>query len=131
MRPIVEMQFADFSSIALNQILNHAGTTLLAHPTVVSDHGAIAFRRNERERAVSQPKHGSDLRALPGAGRNDAGHGGGRLHDVNRCGRDRRPGHLLRAQISLLPSQGRRIAEGRVCQSAAHESLGQGAISAS
>src|ERR687884_1096318 len=26
MRPIVEMQFADFSSIALNQILNHAGT---------------------------------------------------------------------------------------------------------
>src|ERR1700740_779945 len=27
MRPIVEMQFADFSSIALNQILNPAGTT--------------------------------------------------------------------------------------------------------
>src|SRR5437867_12333853 len=26
MRPIVEMQFADFSSIALNQILNQAGT---------------------------------------------------------------------------------------------------------
>ena len=26
MRPIVEMQFADFSSLALNQILNHAGT---------------------------------------------------------------------------------------------------------
>src|SRR2546427_4640508 len=27
MRPIVEMQFADFSSVALNQILNNAGTT--------------------------------------------------------------------------------------------------------
>src|SRR5512132_2597665 len=26
MRPIVEMQFADFSSVALNQILNNAGT---------------------------------------------------------------------------------------------------------
>src|SRR6202008_4847939 len=26
MRPIVEMQFADFSSIALNQVLNNAGT---------------------------------------------------------------------------------------------------------
>ena len=26
MRPIVEMQFADFSSIAFNQIVNHAGT---------------------------------------------------------------------------------------------------------
>src|SRR5215471_6256326 len=26
MRPIVEMQFADFSSIALNQLLNNAGT---------------------------------------------------------------------------------------------------------
>src|SRR5438045_8909826 len=26
MRPIVEMQFADFSSTALNQILNNAGT---------------------------------------------------------------------------------------------------------
>src|SRR6267378_8273410 len=26
MRPIIEMQFADFSTIALNQILNNAGT---------------------------------------------------------------------------------------------------------
>ena len=31
MRPIVEMQFADFSSIALNQVLNNAGTQHI-HP---------------------------------------------------------------------------------------------------
>ncbi len=56
MRPIVEMQFADFSSTALNQILNHAGThywrTNIPVPITI-------------------------------------------------------PGRLLRAQISLLPSQGR------------------------
>jgi pyruvate dehydrogenase E1 component beta subunit/2-oxoisovalerate dehydrogenase E1 component beta subunit len=48
MRPIVEMQFADFSSI------------------------------------VSQSIDGVALRALSRSHRDDAGHGGGRLHDVDR-----------------------------------------------
>ena len=61
MRPIVEMQFADFSSIALNQILNNAGTQYWRTQYRLSDHGASALRRDERERAVPQPEHGSDL----------------------------------------------------------------------
>ncbi len=112
MRPIVEMQFADFSSIALNQILNNAGTqywrTNIPCPITVR----LPSGGTKGQRPVPQPEHGSDLFALPGAGRGRARHGGGRLHDVDRRGRDRRPGHLLRAQVSLLPSQSRRPAEG-------------------
>ena len=67
MRPIVEMQFADFSSIALNQILNNAGTqywrTNLPCPITVR----LPSRRNERQRAVPQPEHGRrSTRIIPG-----------------------------------------------------------------
>ena len=48
MRPIVEMQFADFSSVALNQILNHAGTTYWRTQLPCPDHRAPSFGRNER-----------------------------------------------------------------------------------
>ena len=64
MRPIVEMQFADFSSIALNQILNNAGHTLLADACAGADHGALAVGRNKRQRTIPQPKHGRTLLAL-------------------------------------------------------------------
>ena len=37
---------------------------VLAHEYSLPDHGATALRRNERQRAVSQPEHGSDLLAL-------------------------------------------------------------------
>ena len=66
MRPIVEMQFADFSSVALNQILNNAGTHYWRTNVPVPDHGALAVRRNERQRPVPQPKHGRALLALSG-----------------------------------------------------------------
>ena len=89
MRPIVEMQFADFSSIALNQIVNNAGTQYWRTQYPVSDHRAPAVRRHDRQRAISQPEHGSDLLALSRAGRHDARHGGRRLHDADRSGRDR------------------------------------------
>ena len=89
MRPIVEMQFADFSSMALNQILNNAGTQYWRTQDPLPDHGAPALRRDERQRAISQPEHGSDLLALPGAGRGHARDGRGRLHDADRRGRDR------------------------------------------
>ena len=110
MRPIVEMQFADFSSIALNQILNNAGTqywrTQIPCP--------ITVRLPSGGTKGSGPFHSQSMEAIyshyPGLGRGHAGHGGGRLHDVDRRGRDRRSGHLLRAQISLLPPQGRRFA---------------------
>ena len=67
MRPIVEMQFADFSSIALNQILNNAGTQYWRTQHSLPDHGAPAVRRNERQRPVPQPEHGRrSTRIIPG-----------------------------------------------------------------
>ena len=87
MRPIVEMQFADFSSIALNQILNNAGTHYWRTGSAGADHRAFAFRRNKGKRPVSQSIDGIALRALSRSHRDDTGHGGRRLHDVDRsCG---------------------------------------------
>src|ERR1051326_5175475 len=105
MRPIVEMQFADFTSIALNQILNHAGThywrtgvpvpmtvrlpsggtkvrgyALLANGRTCANDGASAIRWNKGQRAVSQSIDGIDLRALSRTDRDDARDGGRRLH---------------------------------------------------
>ena len=110
MRPIVEMQFADFSSIALNQILNNAGTqywrTNIPCP--------ITIRLPSGGTKGSGPFHSQSMESIyahyPGLSRDDSGDGGRCLHHVARCGRDRRPGDLLRAQISLLSSQGRGFA---------------------
>jgi pyruvate/2-oxoglutarate/acetoin dehydrogenase E1 component len=87
MRPIVEMQFADFSSIALNQILNNAGTHYWRTGVPVP----ITVRLPSGGTKGSGPFHSQSmevaLRALSRSHRNDAGHGGGRLHDVDRsCG---------------------------------------------
>jgi pyruvate/2-oxoglutarate/acetoin dehydrogenase E1 component len=70
MRPIVEMQFADFSSVANR----HAG----AH------YCAFTFRWNKGKRSVSQSIDGIALRALSRSHRDDTGHGRRRLHDVDR-----------------------------------------------
>jgi pyruvate/2-oxoglutarate/acetoin dehydrogenase E1 component len=83
MRPIVEMQFADFSSIALNQILNNAGT----HQYFGPDHNQVAEWRHQRERPVSFSINGIALCALPGPDRDDTSHRGRRLHHADRCGR--------------------------------------------
>ncbi len=111
MRPIVEMQFADFSSIALNQILNNAGTQYWRTNVPCP----ITVRLPSGGTKGSGPFHSQSMEGLyshyPGLVVVDARHGGRRLHHVDRRGRDRRPGHLLRAQISLLPPQGRRAAD--------------------
>ena len=86
MRPIVEMQFADFSSIALNQILNNAGHALLADECADPHNGSSAFRWNKRQRAVPQSIDGINLRALSGAHCHDAGDSGRRVHDAHRSG---------------------------------------------
>ena len=116
MRPIVEMQFADFSSVAFSQIVNQAATHVLAHAGALSHRRAAAERRHGGRRAVPFAEHGSDLRALSGAGRDDPGHRGGRVPPVARRRRDRRPGDLLRAQVPLLPPEGRRPAHDRPAQ---------------
>ena len=88
MRPIIEMQFADFSTVGFNQIVNQAATLFWRTNVPCPDHRAPALRRHVRQRAVSQPEHGDDLRALSRPGRADAGDGRGRLQHVARSGGD-------------------------------------------
>ena len=45
MRPIVEMQFADFSAVAINQIVNQAATLYLADTGSLPDHDPAAIGR--------------------------------------------------------------------------------------
>ncbi len=88
MRPIIEMQFADFSTVGFNQIVNNAASVFLADERSVPHHHPAAGGRHFGQRAVSQPEHGGDLRALSGAGGDDAGDGGGRLQHVAGSGGD-------------------------------------------
>ncbi|HTD64914.1 MAG TPA: glycosyl hydrolase family 28 protein, partial [Candidatus Limnocylindria bacterium] len=83
MRPIIEMQFAHFSTVGFNQIVNQAATlfwrTQVPCPIVVR-----LLRRHFGRRAVSQPDAGNDLRALSRPRGDDAGNGGGCLQHVDR-----------------------------------------------
>ncbi len=88
MRPIIEMQFADFSTVGFNQIVNQAADAFLAHERALPHHRAPALRRHVRQRAVSQPVHRGDLCALSRPRRADAGDGRGRLQHVARSGGD-------------------------------------------
>jgi pyruvate/2-oxoglutarate/acetoin dehydrogenase E1 component len=88
LRPILEMQFADFSTVAFNQIVNQAATlfwrTNISCPITVR----LAVRRHGGQRAVSQSDDGGDLRALSRFDGADAGHGRRRLQHVARSGGD-------------------------------------------
>ncbi len=75
LRPIIEMQFADFSTVGFQSNCQPGGDAFLAHRSSVSDHRAAAFRRHLRRRAVPQPEFGDDLRALSRPHRADAGDG--------------------------------------------------------
>ncbi len=81
MRPIVEMQFADFSSIALNQILNHAGT--LYWRTECQCRSPCVCRPAEQKAAVrfTVNRWNRFTRITP-AYRDDSSDGGRRLHHV-------------------------------------------------
>ncbi len=99
MRPIVEMQFADFSTCGFNQIVNQAATlfyrTEVSCPIVVR----LPLRRHIGRRAFSQPEHGGAVCALSRSGGHDARHGGRRVRDVARSGGDRRPGDFCEHKL--------------------------------
>src|SRR2546428_482939 len=57
---------------------------------------------------------GGALLALSRPDRDDTSDSGRRLYDADRSGRHRRSGDLLRAQVSILSSQGRSSAECRL-----------------
>ena len=56
MRPIIEMQFADFSTVGFNQIVNQAAHAFLAHERSVPHHRPPAVWRYLRRRTISQPE---------------------------------------------------------------------------
>jgi pyruvate dehydrogenase E1 component beta subunit/2-oxoisovalerate dehydrogenase E1 component beta subunit len=110
MRPIVEMQFADFSSIALNQILNNAGThywrTGMPVPITVrlpsgGTKGSGPFHSQSMESLYA---HYPGLIVMTPATVEDA-----YTMLIEAVAIDD-PCRLLRTQISLLPPQGRQIA---------------------
>jgi len=63
MRPIIEMQFADFSTVGFNQIVNNAAT-LHWRTNVPCPSPSGCPPVDFRQRTVPQPEHGSHLRAL-------------------------------------------------------------------
>jgi acetoin:2,6-dichlorophenolindophenol oxidoreductase subunit beta len=60
MRPIIEMQFADFSSIAFNQIVNHAGTHFYRTGVPIP----ITMRLPSGGTAGSGPFHSQSMEAI-------------------------------------------------------------------
>ena len=88
MRPIIEMQFADFSTPGLNQIVNQAATlfwrTQVPCPITIR----LPSGGTPGGGPFHSQSHGGDLRALSGIDRDDAGHGGGRLQHVAGSGGD-------------------------------------------
>ena len=128
MRPIVEMQFADFSTGGFNQIVNQAATLFWRTEVPCPITVRLPSRRHSGQRTVSQPEHGGALRALSRSGR----------HDARRRSRTPismlleavaidDPVHLLRAQVSLLPPQGRTLAGPKPCHAARRASRGRDA----
>ena len=72
MRPIIEMQFADFSVCGMNQIVNHAATlfyrTEVPCPIVVR----LPSGGTPGQRTLSQPEHGGVLCPLSRSCRDDS-----------------------------------------------------------
>ena len=89
MRPIIEMQFADFSTVGFNQIVNQAATlfwrTNVPCPIVIR----LPCGGTSGSGPFHSQMHGSDLRALSGPDGDDAGDGGGCLQHVAGSGGDR------------------------------------------
>ena len=89
MRPIIEMQFADFSTVGFNQIVNQAAT-LFWRTNVPCP---ITVRLPSGGTSGGGPFHSQSMEAIyahyPGLGRDDARHGRGRLQHAARSGRDR------------------------------------------
>ena len=108
LRPVVEMQFADFIACAFDQIVNYRGQGALPHGHARPDRrarpvgrrllaAARSTRRTPKRRSRTCPASRSSARRRP--------------HDakglLNQSIRDNEPGALLRAQAPLSPHPGR------------------------
>ncbi len=107
MRPVCEMQFADFISCGFDQLVNVAGKMHyrqgLAAPITVR----LPSRRRLLRRAVPLAEPGRVVHALAGDQGRRPGDGRGRQGDADRLDPRPQPGLLPRAQAPLPPRQGR------------------------
>ena len=129
MRPVVEIMFVDFVTLALDQLVNQAAKAhfmsggQLSAPLVAPHAGRR--RPARRGAALAEPRGMADARAR--AEGRDAEHRGGRGGTAPLGDRRSEPGRLHREQDALLPPRGGHRTARRRFRSDAHASLGPAA----
>ena len=108
MRPVAEMQFADFVSCAWDQLVTVAAKQFYRAGTPVPIVDPPPVRRRLLRRAVPLAEPGELVRAHPRAEVRLPGDAGGRQGPARERDRGSEPGPLLRAQAPLPADQGRR-----------------------
>ena len=108
MRPVAEMQFADFVSCAWDQIVTVAAKQFYRAQTPVPIVDPPPVRRRLLRRAVPLAEPGELVRAHPGAEVRVPGDAGGRQGPARGGDRGSEPCPLLRAQAPVPPDQGGR-----------------------
>ena len=107
MRPVAEMQFADFVSCAWDHLVTVAAKQRWRAGTPVPIVAAPAVRRRLLGRAVPLAEPRVVVRAHPRPQVRLPGDAGGREGPADRRDRGSEPGALLRAQAPVPPHQGR------------------------
>ena len=107
MRPVAEMQFADFISCAWDHLVTVAAKQRWRAGHAGPDHGAPAVGRRLLRRAVPLAEPGVVVRAHPGPQVRLPRDAGGREGPARERDRGSEPGPLLRAQAPLPADQGR------------------------
>ena len=107
MRPVCEMQFADFISCGFDQLVNVAGKMHYRQGLPVNHHGAAAQRRRLLRRPVPLAEPRGVVHARARAEGRRAVDGRGRQGAAHRRDPRPQPGRLPRAQAPLPPREGR------------------------
>ena len=105
-KPIMEVQFADFSTIAFNQIVNMAATHYYRTGIPANITVRLPWGGNPRHRPFPQPEPGSLVRPLSGPARHDSGHGSGCLLDAAPGRGNSGPRHFSGAQVPVPLAEG-------------------------
>ena len=95
MRPIIEMQFADFLGLRHEPNSQSCRDLVLSHRGALSDRGEIAIWRHAGQRTLFTARAWSVVCPLSRSYCDDSRDSGGCIFDVDRGGGDRRSGALL------------------------------------